>query len=215
MHASPRRRADARRSRAAILDAAVRLLDDRPDASVENVATAAGVTRQTVYAHFPSRAHLLAAVLDRVTEEAVAAMDAADLDSGSAADALLRLVEAGSRSADRYPRLMHAVGSHPADPRADAERHAPVTDRLGRVVRRGQTNGEFDAALPADWLVAVVVALGHAAAAEEDAGRLSGEEAAEALRCTLLRALGHRPLRPSSAGGDRFPGAAEPAGGDH
>lgn len=201
MSSSPHRRADARRSRAAILDAAVRLLDERPDASVENVAAAAGVTRQTVYAHFPSRAHLLGAALDRVTEEAVAAMDAADLDSGPAADALLRLVEASSRAADRHPRLMRAAGAHPADPEADTERHAPVADRLGRVVRRGQESGEFDPRLPADWLVAVVVALGHAASAEADAGRLPREEAAEALRPTLLRALGHRPVQPSSAGG--------------
>ncbi|OEV21023.1 TetR family transcriptional regulator, partial [Streptomyces nanshensis] len=78
------RRADARRSRASILDAAIRLLNERPDASVEAVATAAGVTRQTVYAHFPSRERLLAATLDRLTERTAAAMAAAEPDSGPA-----------------------------------------------------------------------------------------------------------------------------------
>ncbi|MFD0662573.1 hypothetical protein [Thermocatellispora tengchongensis] len=39
---APNRRADARRSRAAILDAALRLLDADPDAGVEAIAAAAG-----------------------------------------------------------------------------------------------------------------------------------------------------------------------------
>ncbi|MGR6999045.1 helix-turn-helix domain-containing protein [Yinghuangia aomiensis] len=50
-----RRRADAQRSIDAILDAARRLLGDRLDVGMEDIAAAAGVTRQTVYAHFPSR----------------------------------------------------------------------------------------------------------------------------------------------------------------
>ncbi|WP_158850625.1 TetR/AcrR family transcriptional regulator [Saccharothrix deserti] len=184
------RRADARRSRAAILDAAVRLLDTNPETGVEAIATAAGVTRQTVYAHFPSREHLLAAVVDQVTAEAVAAMDAADLDTGPAADALLRLLEAGRRTSGRYPVLLRKIASLPVDPKADQERHAPVTDRLKRVIRRGQETGEFDARLSIDWLVAVTVKLGHAASEEADAGRMSDEEAAQALHTSILRVIG-------------------------
>ncbi|MEU4764260.1 TetR/AcrR family transcriptional regulator [Actinosynnema sp. NPDC023794] len=188
--AARNRRADARRSRAAILGAAVRLLNGDPDAGVEAVATAAGVTRQTVYAHFPSREKLLAAVVDHVTEEAVEAMDAADLDTGPAADALLRLLEAGQRTAGRYPVLMRAVAALPVTPEADHDRHAPVTERLARVIRRGRETGEFDDGLPLDWQIAVTVKLGHAASEEVDAGRLWEEEAARTLRITLLRVLG-------------------------
>ncbi len=72
-----------------ILDAAVQLVGERPDAGLEAIA-AAGVMRQTVYTHYPSREQLLAAVVDRVTEEVVAAMDAAEPDAGTAVDALLR-----------------------------------------------------------------------------------------------------------------------------
>jgi AcrR family transcriptional regulator len=190
--AARNRRADARRSRAAILDAAVELLNTNPDAGVEAVATAAGVTRQTVYAHFPSREKLLAAVVGHVTEEAVEAMDAADLDTGPAADALLRLLEAGQRTVGRYPVLLRAVAALPVSPEADHDRHAPVADRLARVIRRGRETGEFDDGLPLDWLVAVTVKLGHAASEEVDAGRLSEEEAARTLRTTILRVLGAR-----------------------
>ena len=48
-----RRRSDAQRSIDAIVSGARTLLGRRPDASMEEVATAAGLTRQTVYAHFP------------------------------------------------------------------------------------------------------------------------------------------------------------------
>lgn len=182
-----KRRVDAERSRAAILDAAVQVLNTDPEASVEAVAAGAGVTRQTVYAHFPSREHLLAAVLDHLTDEAVAAMDAADLDTGPAADALLRLIDAAHRTSGRYPVLLRKLNSLPASPHSDHERHEPVADRLKRIIKRGQETGEFDSTLSPDWLVAVTVKLGHAAGEEADAGRMSDTEATEALRTSLLR----------------------------
>ncbi|PZG02852.1 TetR/AcrR family transcriptional regulator [Micromonospora deserti] len=187
---APNRRADARRSQAAILDAAVHLLNTHPDASVEAIATAAGVTRQTVYAHFPSRQRLLAAALDRVTEETVTAMDTADPATGSAADALLRLLDAGTRTAGRYRVLLQQINSIPVSPQADHERHVPVADRLRRVIRRGQDSGEFDDQLPTDWLIAVTIALGHAASEEADTGRMSADEATSALHTSLLRVFG-------------------------
>ncbi|MEV4764182.1 TetR/AcrR family transcriptional regulator [Micromonospora chokoriensis] len=183
------RRADARRNSSAILDAAVRLLDAQPDASLDAIASAAGVTRQTVYAHFPSREHLMAAVVRRITDEAVAAMDAADPDNGSATDALIRVLEAGAQTAGRYPVLVQQIASLPVSPNVDEERHAPVAERINRVIRRGQASGEFDKGLPAGWLATITIKLGHAAGEEVDAGRMSPAEAAEALRTALIRML--------------------------
>ncbi|TCP54862.1 TetR family transcriptional regulator [Tamaricihabitans halophyticus] len=184
------RRADAQRSRTSILEAAVHVLNADPEASVGAIATAAAVTRQTVYAHFPSRERLLVAVLDHLTEETVAAMDAADLDTGPAVDALLRLLEAGSRTAGRYPVLFQKLGSLPVHPHADQRRHVPIGDRLKRIIQRGQQAGEFDDQLSLDWLVAVTIKLGHAASEEAEAGRLSSVEATEALHVSLLRVFG-------------------------
>ena len=70
-----RRRADAERNEAAILDAAVELLGREPTASMAAVADAAGVTRQTVYAHFPSRGLLLRVAVARATDDALVAGD--------------------------------------------------------------------------------------------------------------------------------------------
>jgi len=196
-----RRRSDAERSSAAVLDAAVRVLGRDPDATVEQVAAAAGVARQTVYAHYPSRPLLLAAVVDRITAESIAALDAAEADCGTATEALLRWLDVTWLLFDRYPLLRHpaAAGDDRADPdrrdartiggdRADPDRrHVAVNARLERLIRRGQDAGEFDGAADPGWLVSATVALGHAAGAEVAAGRLTTAQAAAALRRSVLR----------------------------
>ena len=184
-----RRRADAERSAAAVLEAAVRVLNQRPTATIGDVADAAGLTRQTVYAHFPSRQALLRAVIDRATEEALAEMDAADLERGSSAAALMRLLDASWQTFARYPVLLQL----PDDAMEEAESHdlhRPIFDRLDRLVRRGQAAGEFDDRLSPTWLLAATLALGHAAGGEVGAGRMSAEEASASLRRSILRVFG-------------------------
>ncbi|MFC7304283.1 TetR/AcrR family transcriptional regulator [Streptomyces monticola] len=127
------------------------------------IAAAAGVTRQTVYAHFGTRDALVEAVADRVTEEVMAAMDAAEVEDGPALDALLRLREIGWRLFERHPVLLQlgaAAAPAAAHAEADRARHEPVMDRLTRLIEKGQAAREFDPTAPAAWLVAAVTALG-------------------------------------------------------
>ncbi|NGN64155.1 TetR/AcrR family transcriptional regulator [Streptomyces sp. A7024] len=183
-----RRRADAERSRAAVLDAALQLLGERPDAGMAAVAAAAGVTRQTVYAHFPSRNALLAAVVDRMAELVTEAMDAATADEGPAPEALLRLLDAAWHALDAYPALGR-LAEHPAPAERDRARHQPIADRIAGVLRRGRENGDFDPTPPVSWQVAAVIALSHAAGEEINAGRMTAAEAVPALRSGVLRLL--------------------------
>jgi serine phosphatase RsbU (regulator of sigma subunit) len=70
-------RSDAEHNAARVLLAAVELLRSRPDASVEDVAEAAGVSRATVYRHFRSRVELVAAA----QEHALQSVDANQRDA--------------------------------------------------------------------------------------------------------------------------------------
>lgn len=185
---SRRRRADAERSIAAILDAAIDVLSEHPAASIEEIATAAGLARQTVYAHYPSREALLQAVVDRALEQTVAAIDAAEPDEGRPVEALDRLVSASWRTLERYPLLMDLRA--PLTPEEEHALHRPILERLERLIGRGQKEGEFDRRLAPAWLLAAFLGLAHAAAQEVEAGRLSAEDASRALRTSVARVFG-------------------------
>jgi AcrR family transcriptional regulator len=182
-----RRRADAEQNVTAILDAAARTLSAQPEASVDDIARAAGLSRQTVYAHFPSREALLDAVVERATAEVAAAFEAAALDAVPPAEALIRLLDAGWAVTARYPFLWHLPAVSPGQ---DADRHGPVIERLREVIRRGQESGDFDRRLSPDWLLAAGLAVGRAAEDEVKAGRMTIEHATSAVHHSFLRLFG-------------------------
>ncbi|WP_028063046.1 TetR/AcrR family transcriptional regulator [Solirubrobacter soli] len=169
-----RRRADAERNIAAILDAAVLVLADRPDAGLGEIAKAAGVVRQTIYAHFPSRDDLLEAVADRALEQTLTAIDAADPESGPPAEALDRLIQAWWTSVARHARVLEALAAVSPSRAALHDFHGPVLARLNALLERG----DFDRDVPATWFLALM----HAAADDVAAGRLDEAAAAATLR---------------------------------
>lgn len=189
-----RRRADARHNAEAILDAASRVLAERPEAGLAEVARSAGISRQTLYAHFPSRDALVSALIERATARVVAALDAADLESGPADAALVRLLETGWRSLDADPFLLH-LSAPPVSAEQDRDRHAAILERLQAVIERGQRQGDIDPELAVGWILAAVLALGHAAGEEVRAGRMDSAQAVEALRISIPRLVRPGPHR--------------------
>ncbi|OHV28969.1 MULTISPECIES: TetR/AcrR family transcriptional regulator [Pseudofrankia] len=184
-----RRRSDARRSVEAILNAARTVLGERPDASMEDIATAAGVTRQTVYAHFPSRDALIAALVEAARVQGLAALDAARLDSAPPAEALGRFLEIGWQLLRDYPLLFDPALNRSG--RLDGgDPHLAVASWLERLIRRGQRTGDFDRTLAASWLAAAILDLGHTAAEQVAAGRLAAGEAPAVLLASSLRLCG-------------------------
>jgi len=182
-----RRRADAERSIASIVDAAVDGFSHRPDVSMTEIAAAAGVGRVTLYAHFPSREALLEAAVEAAVAHASSAIDDADIDEGSAIRALGRLVRTGWSSIERYQGLL-AVSGDLSHSRLRSH-HSGVLFRIERLVARGQTAGEFRTDLPRAWLVTVCYSLFHAAANEVREGRLDAASATAVLEATLIGAL--------------------------
>lgn len=164
------------------------MLGERPDASMDDIAARAGVTRQTVYAHFPSRDALVAALVEAAAAEYTALLDAAGLDTDPPADALAQFLGPGWRFLDRFPLLLNASAARL--PRPDPDPHDVVPPRLERLIQRGQHTGDFDPSLPAAWLAAAVLGLQHTAAAEVATGRLTTHEAEALCLHSTLRLCG-------------------------
>ncbi|TDD69694.1 TetR/AcrR family transcriptional regulator [Jiangella aurantiaca] len=181
------KRADAQRNVAAILDAAAACLVRDPDASVSDIAAAAGVGRVTLYGHFASRTELVDAVFVRAVTRAHEALDAVDL-TGDARQALARLVASSWQVIDES-RMLLVAAQHTLPPERIRKLHENPMRRVRSLLERGRAAGVFRFDLPADWLVAVFYTVVHGAADEIGAGRLAAEAAADAITATLLAAF--------------------------
>ncbi|MEV2253237.1 TetR family transcriptional regulator [Streptomyces sp. NPDC050147] len=190
-----RQRAEVGRNRAALVSAAIRTLSERPDATMADIASAAGVARQTAYAHFGTRDVLLAAVRDELSRRAVAVLDAADTESGTATEALGRFLDATGTLLAEQTASGRAYPDGGGDGDGDAARHLPVEQRLEALICRGRDSGEFTTDLETGWLIAATIALGHAADHQIRIGRLDAQAAADQFRTSVLRLYGAHDAR--------------------
>jgi AcrR family transcriptional regulator len=186
------KRSDATRNVETILDASVPVLSARPEASMAEIAKASGLSRQTVYSHFPSRESLLEAVARRALDQAVSAIDAS-LESASGPSAqLVALISAWWDSVGENAHVVDALGRQLSeiDGKDSHQFHGPILHRLEDLATRGQAAGEFDQTLPATWLASSFLGLVHTAAGEVASGRMPKDEALKALEASIPRVFG-------------------------
>lgn len=181
------RRADAERNRRAILEATPIALQKDGDASVADIAAAAGVGRMTLYGHFATRAELIEAALVATLEQGDAVLSDVPLD-GDAAAALTRLVAASWALVDRSRALL-AAGQKELSSTRIRELHEKAEARMRGLIERGQREGAFRHDLPIAWLLTTAHALMNAAAADVAAGRLDPADAARQIDAVLQPAL--------------------------
>ncbi|MGV9324997.1 TetR/AcrR family transcriptional regulator [Streptosporangium sandarakinum] len=186
--AGTRKRADAERNIAAIITAATESFARDPDASMTDIARAAGLGRVTLYAHFPSREQLLRTVLAETIAESIGVIEAASPAEGPPDEALARVIRSCWPLLSRFGGL-HAAAQRTLPADEVRRRHDPPMAHVERLITRGRAEGAFRTDLPVEWLVTTVYTLLHAAADEAAAGRLDTDAVGEILEKTLLAAL--------------------------
>lgn len=186
--APKRRRADADRSVAAILDAALEALASDPDSSMSEIARRAGVVRATIYVHFPTRAALLDAVMEYAAGQVTDAMRGAEPQRGEPLEALERVLRATWQQLAQFHGLV-ALNTARLSAEELHRRHVPMLDQLEPLIQRGQKQGIFRGDLPVSWLLAVTRSIVHAASHEIRGGRLPESEAEAVVISTILGAI--------------------------
>ncbi|MBB4688142.1 TetR/AcrR family transcriptional regulator [Amycolatopsis jiangsuensis] len=154
--AKPRRvRADAERSAARILEAAEEVLAADPNASLEQIADAAGLTRVTVHRRFSSRQVLLEALNERFNERYLLALKQARVATAPPLAALHRATEIVLD----FKLSRRAALVRVSDPRTGGPILAPeVVEGIELLFSRLHAAGVITAADPS-WCSQVYVAL--------------------------------------------------------
>ncbi|HKS50179.1 MAG TPA: helix-turn-helix domain-containing protein [Amycolatopsis sp.] len=129
-----RMRADARRNRERLLTAADEgFREHGVEASLERIAREAGVSIGTLYAHFPSRQALAAALL-RARHDSLFELGDSLPGEWSAIDALATWMRAVAAHAAAYRGLatflVNALGDEASELHAECARMARITERL-------------------------------------------------------------------------------------
>jgi AcrR family transcriptional regulator len=181
-----------------ILDVALAVLGENPDAGMGDIATAAGVVRRTVYGHFPSRPDLVRTLTERAVGEMTAVLaevNASDVEADAAwAEFVARLWPVAHRyrvllalRRGEYGEAIHSL-------------LGPFDELLADLVKRGQDSDVFARHLPAGVLSQVAYGAVFAIA---DSALTNGTLGPRAATVTSLLMLGVPEARAIALVGDQ------------
>lgn len=174
-----------------VLEAAARVLSRRPNATLQSIADAAGISRTTIFHKYPTRDELLEALatdtMTRIGDAMAQVPQNADEDVPEALERITRgLMPLGPRAA--FLRLAPGDGSA-----LDShwERAAtPLAIYMGLL----QSAGHLRADQPTRWLVAAYLGLVFAAWDEVSVGALGQEDAVSLVVGTWLTGSRRPPI---------------------
>lgn len=174
----------------AILDAAAVALAERgDDASMADVAEAAGVARATLYRYFPTREALLDALGRAAVEQVGDALDAARLAEVQVDEAVRRAIRALVAAGPYLVVLVRDVG------RAERpEFNQRIAAPLRALIDRGREAGALRDDVPAAWMLDSLLALVTTVSSSGPA--LGTEDTVHALTGLVLDGARARPANP-------------------
>lgn len=168
-----------------ILDVALKVLGQNPDAGMGDIASAAGVVRRTVYGHFPTRTELVRTLAQRAVGEMTAVLTDVNASDGAADAAWVDFVAHLWPLAHRYRVLLALRRGEYGE-----EIHAllgPVDKALADLVQKGQDSLVFGRHLPAQVLSQIAYAAVFSIADNDPS---NGSLSARAATVTSLLILG-------------------------
>ena len=172
------------RTAAAIIDSAATILAERGEAaSMEEIASAAGIGRATLYRYFPSREELLRAMAAASVQELAARIKEANLKAVPLEEAIARLARAIIATGSKYTALNGDSAKY-TDAYPDFE--VKVTEPIRGLFRRAIAEGSLREDLPPDVLMDLFSSLIKGALDTTASGRRGIEETAAAVTTLFL-----------------------------
>jgi AcrR family transcriptional regulator len=181
-----------------ILDVALDVLGENPDAGMGDIASAAGVVRRTVYGHFPSRLDLVRTLTERAVTEVTAVLTEVNASDAEADAAWAGFIARVWPVAHRYRVLLALRRGEYGE--AIHGLLGPVDELLADLVKRGQDSDVFAQHLPAGILSQVAYGVVFAIA---DSDLSNGPLGARAATITSLLMLGVPETRAIALAGDQ------------
>ncbi|WND34451.1 helix-turn-helix domain-containing protein [Streptomyces sp. BB1-1-1] len=183
-------RADAERSVRAILEAAERVLSADPGASMEQIATAAGVARTTIHRRFAHRQALVEALASSAARQLAQAVEDGRPDTAPPLVALHRIT---ANVLEVKGAWAFALGL-PADPDSEAAAvHQDIGRRCITVLERARADRLIDETADLHWVRRVYYALlGESLQGNPDDAGIHTDTLAARIIDTLLHGAGPR-----------------------
>jgi AcrR family transcriptional regulator len=139
---------DREARREELLDAATRLFSARgvADTAVSDIVAAVGVSQGTFYWYFESKESVVNAVVERVTDRIVGAVEAIVDEDAAALEKLLRTRDATLSVVERDPELLeffHRQGNEAFHDHVSRESMRRLMPALERIIVQGVSEGAF------------------------------------------------------------------------
>jgi|GEM_PF-253343 len=180
-------------TRQKVIDAAIRLFNNDNAATLEQVATAAGVSRRTLHRYFTSRENLLsgcyAQMLDTWQSAVISSYD-------NASTPLVQLEQLLYTAIDCGTKFTFLMKLQPADIKEDKntpatkEQYEQIRDSLFKSIALLQKQGVIHDQLPRAWIRALFITMVSTTVTAASSGDIAGNQIKKLAWYSFSRSIG-------------------------